>query len=95
MVVENTDRCEVPRVGACSADSVVFCADASRIMKRIFKITATAVIGCAAWTAALQLSLPAPARVAVLLVRLLLLPWAAQIARSLASCWSILRNRNT
>jgi hypothetical protein len=74
MVVESTDRCEVPRVGACSADRVVFCTDASRTMKRIRKITATAVVGCATWAAALQLSLPTPARVAVLLVRLLLLP---------------------
>jgi hypothetical protein len=41
-------------------------------MKRIQKIAVIAAAGSAAWAAALQLSLPTPARVAVLLVRLLL-----------------------
>jgi hypothetical protein len=86
MVVESTDQPKAPRVGACSADRVVLSIPNSRTMKRILKITGNAAFGCAAWAAALQLSLPTPARVAVLLVRLLLLPFAAQIARRLAHC---------
>ncbi|WIA31958.1 hypothetical protein OEZ86_002814 [Tetradesmus obliquus] len=42
-------------------------------MKRIYRIAYIAAAGGAAWAAALQLSLPTPARVAVLLAPLLLL----------------------
>ncbi|KAF6265908.1 hypothetical protein COO60DRAFT_768964 [Scenedesmus sp. NREL 46B-D3] len=42
-------------------------------MKRIHWITVNSFLGCVAWAAALQLSIPTPARVAVLLAPLLLL----------------------